>query len=83
MEMASIAAICQNIGMHAPDDDTYALAEKLLKRINHAHRAVDQVRQGSDSFVTFADQRFPSFVVPFSPAEGQQWTGPSFSPNHH
>jgi hypothetical protein len=65
--MNDIGAICEQIGAWAHDDESYKLAFRLMKRINHAARGVEQLRVASDQFVDYANG-FPAFLVPESPA---------------
>lgn len=64
--MNDIGAICEQIGTWAHDDESYQLAVRLMKRINHAARGVEQLRVASAQFVEFANG-FPSVLVPESP----------------
>lgn len=65
--MNDIGAICEQIGTWAHDDESYQLAVRLMKRITHAARGVEQLRVASVQFVEFANG-FPSVLVPESPA---------------
>ena len=66
MAVVEMGVICQNIGAYSVDQETYARAERLLRRVNHALRAVNHISAASEEFVGFMDG-IPSIVVPDTP----------------
>ena len=65
--MQDMETLCDHIKQYAPDGDSHELASRLMRRIQHASRAVDQVRRGNEDLMVYAHYNFPQFVAPVSP----------------